>query len=294
MSVTAATLRHMRRLRLDLEQVTDGQLRELTRAYVDAWDTVVNQLTDALGELAEQGDLNQSNLLRSSKIASALQAIADSLDQLAATTSVVITDGAGQVTSIAVTAQAAIAGSPATQPVRRPAAHHRERGRHRHDRGPHRTPDHRPHPPTRPGRSGRRPPGPRARRRLHRQPGQGGPRHGPPRPRRRRRPAAVAGGGHQPHRTERRRPRRHPGMGHRQQQHPAGLGMAFVTGRKHLPGVLGAGRHPARTDRDRPRRARQLPLHPHGPHQDVAGTRPRPGRAPPGWPASPPKTTSAA
>ena len=111
MPVTAATLRHMARLRIDLETVINGQTRELTRAYVDAFDTVVDQLRDAIDDLAARGELNDSALLRSSKIASALQAIADQLDGLAAQAAVVITDGAGQVTSLAVTAQSAIAGS---------------------------------------------------------------------------------------------------------------------------------------------------------------------------------------
>lgn len=110
MPVTAATIRHMRRLVLDLEAVVDTGQRELVRAYVDAWDTVVGDLTAALLELADE-PITQSRIFRSSKIASALQVIADQLDSLAATTAVVITDGAGQVTSIAVTAQAAIAGS---------------------------------------------------------------------------------------------------------------------------------------------------------------------------------------
>lgn len=110
MPVTAATLRHMRTLVLDLEAVTDGQLRELTRAYVDGFDTVVGQLRDALQELADE-PITRSRIERSSRIASALQAIADSLNGLAAQTAVVITDGVGQVTSISVTAQAAIAGS---------------------------------------------------------------------------------------------------------------------------------------------------------------------------------------
>jgi hypothetical protein len=110
MPVTAGTLRLMRRLVLDLDAVTDAQLRELTRAYTDGWDAVVGQLLDALLDLAD-GGITQTKLLRSSKVASALQAIADSLDQLAAQSAVVITDGAGQVTSIAVEAQAAIAGS---------------------------------------------------------------------------------------------------------------------------------------------------------------------------------------
>lgn len=111
MPVTAATIRHMRRLVLDLEAVVDTGQRELVRAYVDAWDLTVNDLRDALLDLAERGELTQTQVQRSSRIASALQAIADQLDDLAAHTAVVITDGAGQVTSIAVTAQAAIAGS---------------------------------------------------------------------------------------------------------------------------------------------------------------------------------------
>lgn len=110
MPVTAETLRHMRRLVLDLEAVTDGQLRELTRAYVNAWDTVVDQLREALQELADE-PITRSRVERSSRIASALQVIADQLDGLAAQAAVVITDGVGQVASISVTAQAAIAGS---------------------------------------------------------------------------------------------------------------------------------------------------------------------------------------
>lgn len=111
MPVTADTLRHMRRLRIDLEAVVDTGTRELTRAYVDAWDTVVDQLRDAIDDLAAGDRLNRTDLLRSSKIASALQAIAEQLDGLAAQTAVVISDGAGQVTSLAVTTQAAVAGS---------------------------------------------------------------------------------------------------------------------------------------------------------------------------------------
>ena len=111
MPVTAATIAHMRRLVVDLNAAIDSGQRELVRAYVDAWDLVVNDLRDALLDLAERGELTQTQLQRSSRIASALQAIADQLDGLAAQAAVVITDGAGQVTSIAVTAQAAIAGS---------------------------------------------------------------------------------------------------------------------------------------------------------------------------------------
>ena len=110
MPVTAATLRLMRALVVELEQLIDGPTRELTRAYTDAWDTVVPQLQAALDELTGE-PITRSRLERSSKVASALQVIADQLDQLAAQTAVVITDTTGQVTSAAVTAQAAIAAS---------------------------------------------------------------------------------------------------------------------------------------------------------------------------------------
>lgn len=110
MPVTATTLRLMRRLVIDLAAVTDAHVRELTRAYVDAWDTVVPQLTDALLGLADER-ITTSRLFRSAKIASALLAIAETLDGLAAQTAVVITDGVAQIVSITMTAQAAIAGS---------------------------------------------------------------------------------------------------------------------------------------------------------------------------------------
>jgi hypothetical protein len=110
MPVTAQTIRHMRKLVVDLEAVVDTGVRELSRAYIDAWDLVVADLQAALLELADE-PITQTRIFRSSKIASALQEIANQLDSLAAHTAVVITDGAGQVTSIAVTAQAAIAGS---------------------------------------------------------------------------------------------------------------------------------------------------------------------------------------
>lgn len=110
MPVTADTLRLMRALVVDLDQLIDRPLAELSRAYGTAWDAVSSQLLDALLELADE-PITRSRVERSSRIASALQVIADQLDQLAAQSAVVITDAVGQVTSISVAAQAAIAGS---------------------------------------------------------------------------------------------------------------------------------------------------------------------------------------
>jgi len=108
--VTAKTIRLMKALAINLDQVIDRQLSELGRAYGLAWDTVSGQLLAALLELADE-PITRARVERSSRIASALQIIADQLDQLAAQSAVVITDALGQVTSISVAAQAAIAGS---------------------------------------------------------------------------------------------------------------------------------------------------------------------------------------
>jgi hypothetical protein len=110
MPVTAQTIAHMRALVVDLAAVTDLHTRELTRAYTDAWDTVVHQLTEALLDLAHE-PLTAARVQRSSRVASALQAIAQQLDSLASLTGVVISDGAGHVASLAAEAQAAIVGS---------------------------------------------------------------------------------------------------------------------------------------------------------------------------------------
>lgn len=110
MPVTASTIRLMRKLVVELEAVVDGQTRELTRAYVDAWDALAPELLQSILDLADE-PITATRVQRSSRIASAVQAIADSLDQLAAQSAVIITDGVGQVTSASVTAQASIAGS---------------------------------------------------------------------------------------------------------------------------------------------------------------------------------------
>jgi hypothetical protein len=108
--VTARTIRLMRALVVDLDAVIDRPLTELARAYGLAWDTVSGQLLAALPEVADE-PITRARVERSSRIASALQVIADQLDGLAAQSAVAISDAAGQVTSISVAAQAAIAGS---------------------------------------------------------------------------------------------------------------------------------------------------------------------------------------
>lgn len=110
MPVTATTLRHMRRMVIDLEALTEGHHKILFAAYVNAWDAIVDQLTDALIQLTTE-PITPARVLRSGKVASALEAIARQLDDLAELTGTVISDGAGHAVTLALEVQAAIVGS---------------------------------------------------------------------------------------------------------------------------------------------------------------------------------------
>jgi hypothetical protein len=104
-------MQRLRRLVADLDAAVDDVDRELVRAYATAWDTVVDQLADAVDDLAERGELTQAQVLRSSRIASALAAIGQRLDGLAAQASVVITGALGRVVSFALAAHEEIAAT---------------------------------------------------------------------------------------------------------------------------------------------------------------------------------------
>jgi hypothetical protein len=87
-------------------------VRELTRAYVDAWDAVVPQLTDALTRAGRRpGHHQDPGATLEPGSPPRCRPSPTSSTTWPRTPSVVISDGAGQVTSIAVTAQAAIAGT---------------------------------------------------------------------------------------------------------------------------------------------------------------------------------------
>lgn len=114
MPVTPKTLRLTRRLRADLLKVADAHTRELTRAWVDAWDDISGDLEKALVEListAQTGMISQATVLRSQRMLLVLDVIARRLTRL--------TDDAGrqvaadlpQVVRQAGQAQAEIIGS---------------------------------------------------------------------------------------------------------------------------------------------------------------------------------------
>lgn len=85
MPVTPKTLRLAQRTRNDLLRVTDAHTRELTKAWVDAWDDIAGDLEKALVEMistAQGGVLSQSTVLRSVRMQQALDVVARRLTRL--------------------------------------------------------------------------------------------------------------------------------------------------------------------------------------------------------------------
>lgn len=86
MSITNETLRLTAGLRNQLAAITDQQVRDLTKAWVDAWDEVSADLNASMLDLiagAKDGTVTRSMALRSVRLQKSLAQIADHLDTLA-------------------------------------------------------------------------------------------------------------------------------------------------------------------------------------------------------------------
>jgi hypothetical protein len=85
MAVTPKTLRLAQRARRDLLRIADTHTRELTKAWVDAWDDIAGDLEKALVEListTRNGVLTQATILRSTRLQQALDVVARRLTRL--------------------------------------------------------------------------------------------------------------------------------------------------------------------------------------------------------------------
>jgi hypothetical protein len=113
-AITATTLRLTKRLRTDLLAITNQQDQALTKAWVDAWDTVSLDLEAAINELAanaQGGVFSRSTLLRSRRLQFALTHIAQALVGLSEDAGRLITDDLPGVVRAAGEAQEAIIAS---------------------------------------------------------------------------------------------------------------------------------------------------------------------------------------
>ena len=112
MAVTARTLRLQRQLRRELARITDAQTRDLTRAWVLAWDEIAPDLTDVLLDMLVAGeDITRAQLLRSTRLRGALEVVANVLEGLARQAGIRITADLLEVIATAGSAQASIIDS---------------------------------------------------------------------------------------------------------------------------------------------------------------------------------------
>lgn len=122
MSVTNETLRLSTGLRKQLAAITDQQVRDLTKAWVTAWDEVSADLNASMLDLiagATDGTVTRSMALRSVRLQKSLAEIADHLQGLAQESGIRIVGDLGEVVRQAGAAQEAIIASqlPANERV---------------------------------------------------------------------------------------------------------------------------------------------------------------------------------
>lgn len=112
MAVTRRTLLLLDDLRAQLNTVTDTQVRDLVRAWSDAFDEVAPDLTAVLLDMLVSGDrVTRAQLLRSTRLQKALAVIADRLETLADQAGVRIVGDLAGVISTAGAAQASVIDS---------------------------------------------------------------------------------------------------------------------------------------------------------------------------------------
>lgn len=114
MPVTSRTLRLAAKLRTELLKITDQQTRDLTAAWVDAWDGVAGDLDSAINELAahaDNGHIRRAAILQSKRLRNALDAIARELTRLGDLAGVRITEDLAAVVRAAGDRETALIGS---------------------------------------------------------------------------------------------------------------------------------------------------------------------------------------
>lgn len=112
MAFTSKALRLEQKLRAELAQITDTQVRDLVKAWVDAWNEVETDLVSTLVEMLTAGEnVTRNQLLRSTRLQKALAVIADNLDALTRMAGVRIVDDLRDIIDAAGGAQASIIDS---------------------------------------------------------------------------------------------------------------------------------------------------------------------------------------
>lgn len=115
MSITSESLRLQAALESSLTKVTDQQVRDLTMAWVRAWDETAGDLDDAIAQLLADhetgGVVAKALVTRNRLLLASLYTIGRSLDQLATSAGVRILGDVRGVVQAAADAQAPILGA---------------------------------------------------------------------------------------------------------------------------------------------------------------------------------------
>lgn len=112
MAVTTRTLALQNALADQLRQLNDQQVRRMVAAWATAWDEVAPDLNATLVEMLTAGDrVTRTQLMRSTRLRSALQVIAEHLQVLAKEAGVIVTGDLAQVIDTAGSAQSSIIDS---------------------------------------------------------------------------------------------------------------------------------------------------------------------------------------
>lgn len=112
MSISQRTITLQRDIEATLARITDAQVRDLVRAWAEAWDEVSVDLNATLLELLTSGDrISRAQMLRSTRLQRALAVIADQLEDLAQLAGVRIIGDLAEIIDRAGSAQASIIDS---------------------------------------------------------------------------------------------------------------------------------------------------------------------------------------
>lgn len=117
MAYTARTQQLVARVRAEIAAIADAQVRDLTGAWVMAWNEIQPDLQATLTEMLVAGDrVSRAQLMRSQRLLQVLELIRGHLDDLAATGMVRIIGDLGRVIDVAGGAQRSVIDSqlPAT------------------------------------------------------------------------------------------------------------------------------------------------------------------------------------
>jgi SPP1 gp7 family putative phage head morphogenesis protein len=111
MAITEETLRLIERMRRTVDRLADGTVRDLTEAWVRAWDVIAPEVLAAIEEILSLGDgewPTRGQILRSSRVIRALELVEEALRRLSGQSAAAVTAAAATAAEAAAAGQSAV------------------------------------------------------------------------------------------------------------------------------------------------------------------------------------------